>query len=1212
MALHMPNKSRRRRRKVAGWAVLLLGLQLIGAGVLAYRHYADPERVRAEAEALLQQFALGRVRVGSAAFSILDGIRLFDVVVAGAPGEERLMPDDADRVFSCREVLLTHDPLSALWGQLRIRSVVAIEPTCLIVHDSTLGTTNIAGLFQGTPKVSDLDAALPTIELRDARIRVVYRGADRDRTVEDLGLTIRGRPAQQNPGLYDLVWQSDSDPAAGGYSQIDLHNGYLRNVRGGLPSLSIETVMLAVEARYDGAGAWCDLLGLDGRVRARDYNLIGGARGVGGSVARSATIDLHDASLSIPIQEEERGLTHDQRYLRFEHVDGMVEVTADAIRAEFSGRFHGSACQVSATMRGRVERLATLDDVDFDAQLTVTDLELPRDDEPAPAEQVRFIRRFGQLEKFFRDYDPHGTVDLQVAAAKRAGAEEPIAVRRVLVTARGGDASARYFPYRGLHLSGAVEYRPDGVWIRHVCGEHDGGVVCVDGRLERPDACAAAEITINGVGLPIDDQLDRGLTPRYRAIKDRLRPQGRLNADIALSRPACRGGEPELYRSRTTVRFDDLSASYVEFPYAVDHLSGELRVRDDRLEIVGVEGRAGDARVRVSGHVALGAAESADAEVMIVAEGAKFDSTLIAALPENIRTSVAALHPSGPFDLETTVTVDPQTGRTAPRSTVTLRGASVRPDGFPVEITDLEGRVRVDAGAIVVDGVVGRYRDGIVTASGAFALNEAGTVELAVGCRNLRIDDELRAAAPPKLRAVLTDWQVDGPIRADIAVRRDPTRDNALSYSTTAELDGVAVRHPRFPAAFEDVHGTMTVGEGGSRGIGFRGRYAGADVQVDFDTRETEDGEEGTIVLSATDLPLDGNVRGLLPERLRGGWDRAGLRGRVDVRCNELHYRQSQAAPYPTWSVDGRIDLHHVDAPGLAELEDLSGTLSGSGTLVDRLGGATLSGRLQLASGRVYARTLSDIESAWSLVRSADGVGRLAIDDTQAAIYEGALTGQAELLVGPDRADYNLSATVHGMQIAPWLRAGRTPEAAPPATAGEDAPDEVRGLADAHLYLTGVVGEPLSRRGGGRLEVRDGFIYRLPILLAILNVLDISVPNDDALHELEAEFFILGNRLNLTDIALRGRSLTLVGEGSMSLPDQAVDLRLVNIGTRSWARLPILADLVEGAARGFVELRVTGPVSRPTVRAQPLRALSDELKRLFQKKLPKKIARAGS
>ena len=80
----------------------------------------------------------------------------------------------------------------------------------------------------------------------------------------------------------------------------------------------------------------------------------------------------------------------------------------------------------------------------------------------------------------------------------------------------------------------------------------------------------------------------------------------------------------------------------------------------------------------------------------------------------------------------------------------------------------------------------------------------------------------------------------------------------------------------------------------------------------------------------------------------------------------------------------------------------------------------------------------------------------------------------------------------------------------------------------------------------------------------------------------------------------------------MSLPDQAVDLRLVYVGGRTWARVPVLSDIIEGAAKEIVELRVTGPVSRPTVRAQPLRALTDELKRLFQRKPPKKIVTGGS
>lgn len=592
-----------------------------------------------------------------------------------------------------------------------------------------------------------------------------------------------------------------------------------------------------------------------------------------------------------------------------------------------------------------------------------------------------------------------------------------------------------------------------------------------------------------------------------------------------------------------------------------------------------------------------------------------FDDQLLAALPDGIRAGVAAWNPSGRFDLRTSLTVEnigPMGPMLVPRSMVTLRGASVRPESFPVELTDIEGRVRIEPSLIAIDEVVGRYRDATISASGAVQnIGPIGPIllELAIRCRDLRIDEELRTAAPPKLHGVLTDWSVDGPIAADILVRRDSPGDD-LTYHAKVDLEGVNVRHSRFPIPFENVHGALTIETSGVHGIGLHGRYGGADVQVDFDTHETSGGEKGTIVLKATGLPLDGNLRDVLPEQFRGGWDRAGLRGSVDAH---LRIAIGPIDPIdPITRVEGRIDLHQVDAPGIAEMGSISGTLTGSGTLVDQLGGTTLAGDLQLLTANVYARNLTDIKSDWSLVHSADGRGRLALDGTHAAIYGGALTGHAELLLGADRTKYNLTATVHGMQIAPWLLAGQSGPSASPAAESDDAATHIRGMADAYVYLSGEVGDPLSRRGGGQLEVRDGYIYRLPILLAILNVLDMSVPNDDALHALEAEFFVLGNRLNLEEIALRGGSLNLVGSGSMSLPDQAVDLRLVNVGNRFLTRVPVLSDLIEGAAREIVELRVTGPVSRPTVRAQPLRALTDELNRLFQKKPPKKIVRGGS
>ena len=75
----------------------------------------------------------------------------------------------------------------------------------------------------------------------------------------------------------------------------------------------------------------------------------------------------------------------------------------------------------------------------------------------------------------------------------------------------------------------------------------------------------------------------------------------------------------------------------------------------------------------------------------------------------------------------------------------------------------------------------------------------------------------------------------------------------------------------------------------------------------------------------------------------------------------------------------------------------------------------------------------------------------------------------------------------------------------------------------------------------------------------------------------------------------------------MSLPDCAVDPNLVSIGPHGWARVPVLADVVERASRELVELHVTGPWTRPTVRLQPFRGIREEFKQLFQKRESQKI-----
>jgi hypothetical protein len=241
----------------------------------------------------------------------------------------------------------------------------------------------------------------------------------------------------------------------------------------------------------------------------------------------------------------------------------------------------------------------------------------------------------------------------------------------------------------------------------------------------------------------------------------------------------------------------------------------------------------------------------------------------------------------------------------------------------------------------------------------------------------------------------------------------------------------------------------------------------------------------------------------------------------------------------------------------------------------------------------------------------------LVIDSIQGDVYGGSLSGRVEMHYGDAPARYELKTTVHDMDIQPFIYAARSPQ-----LATED-PVDARGFADVRLYLSGPLndkpksqpGSPLvegpSHVGGGRVEIREADLYRLPIMLAILNVINLAVPDKNAFHDVSSEFRIRGNRVALTDIVLQGPVLKLVGDGSISLPDRGVDLHLVNVPPLL-ARVPGLGGIVEGASRELVELHVTGPLFRPTVRPKPFRATIEELKRLFQKKKPKTITAAGS
>ncbi len=1195
-----------RRRKWRRLAVLILVIAVLITGRSVYRHYTNAERIRGFAQDYLRQHVNGKVAIGSADFSWWDGISLFDVSVAGhSPERSSQQQPGAHQtgdVFSCREVRLTHNGLAALRDGFTIESITAFEPNCTIVRDAADGRTNLSSILQPPegmdPAMARSPGPLPTIELRDAHVQVVSLEDGNHRVLEDLKLTVRALPAPDAPRVFNIVWQEDDDRTAGGHSQIDLQTGRLRNVRGGLPWMSIEAVMLAINARYDGAGAWCSLLGLDGTVRAKDYNLAGDIEAPG---TRSATIELSDARISIPISGVERDMTSDLRYLRFERVNGEFELTSDGIRAEFTGSFHGSSCTVSANLRSGVEKLATLGDVDFDAQLSVTGLNLPRPDSVAHPAEARFISRWRQLAGFFRDYDPHGVVDLEIDVAKVASEEESIQIRRAVVTARGGDASCRFFPYRVSDLSGTVEYTPEGVFLREINGQHSGGLVTVDGRAAEPTPEAPKSLTITGKGIPIDRELMDALPRRFRSIHGLFNPEGTIDVQLGLTQPRGVAGKSAKWQTHAEISLVDVSGAYVKFPYRLERTTGNIIVDQDRLRIENLSGHSGNADINLQGDLAFSNGKPTDLTLTIDARNVPFDEKLYAVLPEQACRQLRTFHPSGHLDAEVDVQLDETGEHVGYSAKVAMKNVDVRPNAMPIDITGVTGQLQLTPNEIVLDGLTGRYRNATVSAEGTIGLG-AGThaTNVIIRSRDLRVDETLCAALPGTLEDTLAEWKIEGPITTETVISYNPDRqEQKTSVSTTAGLSGSTVGHTLLALPLEDVQAELTIDQMGIRAQNVTAKYGSADVHTSFDITRANGTDAGDITLSMTEVTLDDSLRDLLPSRMRRIWDSLRPSGSIDVHLGSLRFERPADTDRPVWSMDGYVEFSDVALQGLADIRRMSGTLRGSGNPVDRLGGTSLQGSVEVAAFTMFGQPLERVDGRWSYARTAEGQGMLLLDSARGRIHEGNLTGRIEVAFDEEQADYKFNTTIRQMQIEPFINAGRLIR----DRHGERI--NARGLVDAHIYLSGPVGDVSARRGGGRFEIIDGHIYRLPLILAILHVLNLSVPDQDAFDNARAEFYIMGNRVDITDLFLRGSVLALKGTGSITLPDLGVDLSLVTVNPNRWANVPVLTDLVEAASRELVELHVTGPLSQPTVRPRPFRGVTEEIKQLFRKKKPK-------
>ena len=159
---------------------------------------------------------------------------------------------------------------------------------------------------------------------------------------------------------------------------------------------------------------------------------------------------------------------------------------------------------------------------------------------------------------------------------------------------------------------------------------------------------------------------------------------------------------------------------------------------------------------------------------------------------------------------------------------------------------------------------------------------------------------------------------------------------------------------------------------------------------------------------------------------------------------------------------------------------------------------------------------------------------------------------------------------------------------------------DLSGEIIAGLYLQGK-GEGLNGlRGNGTIDVPEGKMYRLPLLLDLMKWLGLRLPDRTAFEQAHARFNIEGPRVNVEKLDLFGNAISVRGKGSLRLDGSDLDLDL----NADWGRISeFLPSTVNRITRGIsdqlLKIKVKGSISNAKFEKQIVPFVTNPLKKLF-------------
>jgi hypothetical protein len=758
-------------------------------------------------------------------------------------------------------------------------------------------------------------------------------------------------------------------------------------------------------------------------------------------------------------------------------------------------------------------------------------------------------------------HDLSATGDLHATLDFRPGTSHPFD-HDVTLKLSGGSFSHKQLP---LALSGVkaslhcVNGHIDRIDARGHAGTASVHVtmddVTLPGPVCAPEACPALEdlftkLEVTVDNLPVTETLLRQLPEKYRNIPEEYSPSGPINVVYTRWHDGNKGP-----CKRMTLLPQKMSASFHKFPYPVERVTGSIvhnsgGGQPDRLDI-NLVGYAADQPVRVRVEVrGTKAKPDYSATVEVWGNNVPLDDRLLAALVNTKHRALAeSFHPTGRGDFHVISgwrqdRGHPDGGRFENRYLITFHDATAKYDPFPLKLFNVSGTLEILPDHWEFRQFQGTHADGTFYTAGRSwrAADGREHVQVAIAGRGVPLDDDLRAALVGTRHE---DWQrawltfsPEGQIDFDGTLNLAPEDGKELvpEIVLTVLPRGCRVTPRFFAYTLDDLRGRVHYEKGTIDLVAISARHGATRVTLDRGLVQLKPG--GGFIADLVNLHGDGLVTdaafiAALPPTLQRGVAALAIQGPLEVRTR-LYIDAPPGTEPPRIYWDGSALLHDATVHAGVALEHVTGVVAVRGWHDGHnIDGAE--GNLDIREMTVFNQPIRNLRG--EILIAPDEPDVLRFPGLYADYFGGQLYGPVRIELGP-RPRYRLNLTAAQVKLEEFGRHNFNNT-------------ELNGMAVARVYLEGEGGELSGLKGNGRIDVPQGRMYKLPLLLDLLKFLGLRLPDRTFFEEAHVVFDIEGMRAHVKQLELYGNAISLRGSGDANIDGSDLAFAF-NV---DWARL---------------------------------------------------------